>query len=106
MGGMTAGEVLRAATIGSAETIGRERDLGSLEAGKLADLIVLDKDPTLDIRNARAVRQVMRGGRLYDGATLVQLWPNPTPAPRAWWEDQRSERWLPAGGSVSAPVAP
>jgi len=96
LGGMSAGEVLHAATIGSAETIGRERDLGSLEAGKLADLVVLDKDPTLDIHNARAIRQVMRGGRLYDGATLAQIWPDAKPPPRSWWEDDKVEQWLPA----------
>ena len=106
MGGMTAAEVLHAATIGSAETIGREHDLGSLEVGKLADLVILDKDPTLDVHNARAVRQVMRGGRLYDAATLTQLWPTPTPASRSWWQDQRVKRWLPAEPAISLPGAP
>jgi hypothetical protein len=95
MGGMAPAEVLHAATIGSAETIGRERDLGSLEVGKIADLVILDKDPTLDIANARAVRQVMRSGRLYDAASLAELWPEAAPAPASWW-DETTERWLPA----------
>jgi Tol biopolymer transport system component len=105
MGGMTAGEVLHAATIGSAETIGREHDLGSLEVGKLADLVVLDRDPTADIHNARSIRQVMRGGRLYDAATLAQLWPDPAPPPASWWDDG-AERWLPADPGVKPPSAP
>jgi Tol biopolymer transport system component len=96
MGGMTAGEVLHAATIGSAETIGRERDLGSLEVGKLADLVILDRDPTIDIHNTRAIRQVMRGGRLYDAATLAQLWPQPRPPPPSWWNEDKVERRLPS----------
>ncbi|RST30262.1 amidohydrolase [Sphingomonas ginkgonis] len=94
-GGMTPAEVLHAATIGSAETIGRATDLGSIEPGKLADLVVLDADPRLDLRNARRIRAVMRDGRLWDGATLTPLWPaGPVQAP---WFEQRGERrqWLP-----------
>jgi hypothetical protein len=106
LGGMTAGEVLHAATIGSAETIGRERDLGSLEPGKLADLVVLDRDPTLDIHNARAIRQVMRGGRLYDAATLAELWPDAKPPPRSWWDEEKVERWLPVDHPVNGSAAP
>jgi hypothetical protein len=102
LGGMTPAEALHAATIGSAETIGRERDLGSLEVGKLADLVILDKDPTLDIHNTRAIREVMRGGRLYDASTLAQLWPEAKPPPRSWWVDQTAQPWLP----LTAPAAP
>lgn len=97
-GGMSAGAVLHAATIGSAETIGRKSDLGSIEPGKIADLVILDKDPLADIRNARSVRQVMRDGRLYDADTLNQLWPAPTSMPPSWFvaDDARSQ-WLPSG---------
>jgi hypothetical protein len=95
LGGMTPSEVLHAATIGSAETIGRERDLGSLTVGKLADLVILGADPRLDIAGARQVRQVMVGGRLYEAATLARLWPDPAPPPRSWWEGP-TQHWLPA----------
>jgi Tol biopolymer transport system component len=95
-GGMTPAEALHAATIGSAETIGRKADLGSIETGKLADLVILDKDPLLDIHNARAIAAVMRDGRLYDAETLTPIWPaGPTPA-APWFADPEAvRRWLP-----------
>ncbi|HEX2793592.1 MAG TPA: amidohydrolase family protein [Croceicoccus sp.] len=77
MGGMTPAEVLTAATVNGARAIGREADLGSLETGKLADLVVLSKDPRIDIRNALHIELVMVGGRLYDAATLSPAWPPP-----------------------------
>lgn len=84
-GGMTPMEVLHAATMGGAETIGRAGELGSLEPGKLADLVVLDKDPRADIANAASVAQVMKNGRLYDASTLAELAPDPRPAPDPWF---------------------
>ena len=89
MGGWTPAEVLRAATLGSAEAIGRESDLGSLESGKIADMVILDRDPLTDIRNTLAISMVMEGGRLYDGSTLDQLWPVERPFPRPWYWDDR-----------------
>jgi imidazolonepropionase-like amidohydrolase len=69
--GMTAREVLLSATLVAARAMGREADLGSLDRGKHADLVVFDGDPGADISNARKVRMVMRGGTLYDRATLL-----------------------------------
>lgn len=69
-GGWSAAEALWAATMGSASTIARDDSLGSLEAGKLADLVVLDGDPTTDIRAIESVRFVMKEGHLYEGRTL------------------------------------
>ena len=69
-GGMSPVEALAAGTIESARSLGYDRDVGSLEAGKLADLVILDGDPTADIRNSEKVAKVMIGGRLYDSATL------------------------------------
>ena len=95
MGGMTTMAVLHAATAGSAETIGRLRDLGTLELGKLADLVILDRDPVADIRNTQAISAVMRGGFLYGAATLAQLWPG-GPAPGPATRGPQPEHWLPA----------
>ena len=95
-GGMTPMAILHAATIGSAEAIGRASDLGSIEVGKLADLVMLARDPRGDIHDARAVIQVMRDGRLYDGATLDELLPDVGPLTPGWFATDRM-RWLPEG---------
>jgi len=62
--GMSPMDVLVASTRNGARTMGRERDFGTLEAGKMADLVVLGADPLAAIRNVREVRYVMRGGAL------------------------------------------
>ena len=87
-GGMTPFEVLKAATLGSAETIGRLGELGSLEPGKFADLIVLDRDPLADVANIQSIREVMKGGRLYDAATLDELWPQAKPRAQPWFRNE------------------
>lgn len=69
--GMTPAEVFAAATIGGARAMGRGEELGSLDRGKLADLVVFDADPTISVQNARQVRLVMRGGALYRRAELL-----------------------------------
>jgi imidazolonepropionase-like amidohydrolase/Tol biopolymer transport system component len=85
-GGMTPLEALRAGTIESARSLGYDADIGSLEAGKLADLVVLDADPTADIRNSDKVSKVMINGRLYDAATLNEEVTGNRKRPAYWWE--------------------
>ncbi len=87
-GGMSPLEALRAATLHGAEYLGLERDLGSLEPGKLADLVVLDRNPLDNIRNSESVRYVMVNGRLFDAGALNELGNNPRPAPRLYWQDE------------------
>jgi Tol biopolymer transport system component len=86
-GGMTPREVLQAATIDGARIIGVERDLGSIEEGKLADLVVLDADPLEDIHNTNTVAYVLKNGDLYEGDTLNQIWPVERELPPFWWWD-------------------
>ena len=69
--GLTAAEVLASATIVAARAMGIADEAGSLEAGKRADLVVLEADPTADIANARRVRLVMRNGALHRQAELT-----------------------------------
>ena len=72
-GGMTNHEALRAATMNGAEYIGMGSEIGSLEAGKLADLIVLNKNPLDSIRNSEFVKYTMVNGHLYDAATMAEI---------------------------------
>jgi hypothetical protein len=74
-GGMRAHDALRAGTILGAEGLGLERDLGSIEPGKIADLVILHRDPLADIRNTVAIQYVMKNGRLYVGDTLDEIHP-------------------------------
>lgn len=84
-GGLKPHDMLRAATIGGADAIGLSKDLGSLEPGKLADLIILDRNPLVDIHNSVSLRQVMKNGRLYDAMTLNEVWPRAKALPPQWW---------------------
>ncbi|MBJ7438081.1 MAG: PD40 domain-containing protein [Sphingopyxis sp.] len=97
LGGMKPMAILHAATAGSAETIGRLADMGTLEPGKYADLVIFDADPLVDIRNSRTVKLVMRGGHLFDADTLDELWPVERKLPPPWFaEGEKEMQWLPA----------
>jgi Tol biopolymer transport system component len=86
-GGLSNHDTLKVITIFGAEAIGLQQDVGSLEPGKLADLIVLDKNPLENIRNTNSVRYVMKNGELYEGDTLNMIWPQQKPLPKQFWWD-------------------
>ncbi len=88
-GGMTPVQALAAGTINAARSLGMDKDIGSLEAGKLADLVVLDADPLANIRNSEKVSQVMLGGRLYDAATMNEVAPVSSRLAPHWWVADR-----------------
>jgi len=66
-------EALYAATINLATYMGMDADLGSLEIGKLADLVVLNANPLDDIRNTDQISEVIINGRIYEAATLTEV---------------------------------
>jgi Amidohydrolase family/WD40-like Beta Propeller Repeat len=86
-GGIKPHDMLRVATIYGAEAIGLAQDLGSLEVGKLADILVMDADPLVNIRNTNTLRFVMKGGRMYDANTLNETWPMSRALPAQAWQN-------------------
>ena len=84
--GMPIMRVLRGATIVPARSFGFDHAIGSLEPGKLADLIVLDKNPLEDIRNTDSVRYTMIDGRLYDAESMDRIAPTAQPRGKFFWE--------------------
>jgi adenine deaminase len=81
--------ILRAATINGANTLGIDKQVGSLEVGKLADIIVLDKNPLEDIHNTNSVRYTMVNGRLYDSLSMNEIGNYNRPRTRFYWELQQ-----------------
>ncbi|HYM59445.1 MAG TPA: amidohydrolase family protein [Thermoanaerobaculia bacterium] len=79
-------QALQASTILSADKLGFAPDLGSIEAGKLADFIVLDANPLDDIHNSIKIHKVIKNGEIFDGATLAKEWPEKQPLPKFFWE--------------------
>jgi Tol biopolymer transport system component len=78
-------ETLEAASLDGAHFLGLEREIGSIVPGKLADLVVLDANPLENIRHTVDIRYVMKGGKLYDGTTLDEIWPRARPfGPKPW----------------------
>ncbi|MCB0462556.1 MAG: PD40 domain-containing protein [Flavobacteriaceae bacterium] len=88
-GGMTNMEALRAATLNGAQYIGAGNDIGSLEVGKLADLIVLDKNPLENIRNTESVIYTMVNGRLYDTETMNEIGNHDKARTKFYWENNK-----------------
>jgi imidazolonepropionase-like amidohydrolase len=76
---------LRVASLHGAHFLGADQDLGSLERGKLADLIVLNSNPLDDIHNTLDMQYVMKGGVLYDSSTLDEVWPERRPFGPYYW---------------------
>jgi len=90
-GGMRNIDVLRCATILGAEGLGLNKDLGSLEVGKLADLVIMEKNPLENIRNSNTIQYVMKNGRLYDGNTADELYPQKRMLNTGEWKFDKPE---------------
>ncbi|MEA2491936.1 MAG: hypothetical protein QOH21_3728, partial [Acidobacteriota bacterium] len=92
-GGMTPLQALRSATLEGAQYIGMDRDIGSLEQGKLADLLVLDANPLDNIRNTSTIRYTVVNGRIFDAMTLNELGNHPRQRKPFFFEMQGYETW-------------
>ncbi|MEX2594847.1 MAG: amidohydrolase family protein [Anditalea sp.] len=88
-GGMSNMQTLQTATINGANYIGAGNDIGSLKVGKLADLIVLDKNPLEDIRNSETILYTMVNGRLYNTETMNEIGNEPKKRKKFYWENNR-----------------
>jgi imidazolonepropionase-like amidohydrolase/Tol biopolymer transport system component len=85
-GGMTPLQALKCGTWNGARYLGLDGDIGSLEAGKLADLIVIDGNPLADIRDSEKVLYTVVNGRIYDAFTMNELGNHPSQRAKYWWE--------------------
>ena len=101
MGGMTPHQALATATINPARAYGLERDIGSVEAGKLADLVVLDANPLENIRNSTSVRYTVANGVVYDG-NMDQV-AGGTRRRQPFWFEQSAGVSYTAGATVGLP---
>lgn len=89
-GGMSPMDAIRAATMNGASYLGMEKSIGSLQAGKLADLIVMDANPLDDIRNSEKIKYVMINGRLYDSLTMNEIGTREKIRPKLWFEMEKT----------------
>lgn len=96
-GGMTPIQAIRCATMNGASYLGMDREIGSLEPGKLADLIVMNQNPLDDIRYSDNIKYVMVNGRLYNAESMNEIGNREKPRLRFWWQMNRGEM-------VSVPV--
>ncbi len=105
-GGMSNLEALRAATLNGAEYIGAGDEIGSLKVGKLADLIVMDKNPLDDIRNTETVKYTMVNGRLFDTDSMNEIGNTAETRSKFFWENNKYNQafpWHEASQSFSTP---
>jgi len=83
---MTSLQALRIATLDGARMIGIDKDIGSIEVGKLADLVVLNGNPLADIHQTANIAYVIKGGRIYAADTLDEVWPTQKAYGHFFWE--------------------
>jgi Tol biopolymer transport system component/imidazolonepropionase-like amidohydrolase len=85
-GGMSPMEAIRSATMDGAAYLGMDKEIGSIEVGKLADMIILNDNPLDDIRNSEKIKYVMINGRLYDTDSMNEIGNREKPRLHFWWQ--------------------
>lgn len=96
-GGMSPMQILRSATINGAAYLGMDKEIGSLEKGKLADMVILNQNPLDDIRQSDNIKYVMVNGRLFDTDTMNEVGSGNKLRLNFWWQQSH-------GGGVVVPV--
>jgi imidazolonepropionase-like amidohydrolase/Tol biopolymer transport system component len=99
-GGMKPIEAIRAATLNGAAYLGMDNEIGSLQKGKLADLIILNANPLDDIRNSEKIKYTMVNGRLFETETMNEVGTREKPRNKFWWQFSRGENYIIPIGEV------
>ena len=94
-GGMSNMQALRCVTLNGATHLGMDKEIGSLKPGKLADLIIMDKNPLENIRNSESISYVMLNGRLYDSNTMDEIGNTKKKRSLFYWEQLGSGNFYP-----------
>ncbi len=100
-GGMEPLEIIRAGTLNGARALGMDRDIGSLEPGKLADMVVLDANPLENIRNTTSIAYTVINGRVYDSG-MNEIAPRQRPRAPFWFVEAGGEVWGAAAAEAEA----
>lgn len=88
---MSEHDALKVATIHGAEALGLDKDLGSLEVGKIADIVVMAQNPLDNLRNTNTLTHVIKNGRVYNADNLDEVWPVEQKAETFYWQTKRPE---------------